>query len=107
MIFEPLWESSKKGELLLINGGMCHFHLRKDKQLTIREIISQRKGAGTEMLKRLKLIDGVEKIFAKCPSDLDSNGWYEHMGFELTGYEFSNRGRKINHWTLEIKDRNK
>lgn len=101
MIFETLWESSKNGELILIDGGFCHYHLRKDGQLTIREIISQRHGAGAEMLKTL-----VEKkplcIFAKCPSDLSSNGWYEHMGFSCVGHETSKSGRKINHWKMEL-----
>lgn len=99
MIFETLWESSKNGELLLIDGGFCHFHLRKDGQLTIREIISQKKGCGTKMLNILKTIDA-DSIFAKCPADLESNGWYEKMGFKLTGTEVSKNGRKINHWTL-------
>lgn len=39
MIFETLNESNERGELLLVNGGMCHYHLRRDGQLTIREII--------------------------------------------------------------------
>lgn len=104
MIFETLWESSKRGELLLIKGGLCHYHVRRDGQLTIREIISQRKGAGKEMLNTLIAI-GAEKIFAKCPADLESNGWYEHMGFSLTGHEYSKNGRKINHWTLYKKDK--
>jgi hypothetical protein len=99
MIFETLWESSKKGELLLIDGGFCHFHLRKDGQLTIREIISQKRGCGTMMLNVLKDV-GANSIFAKCPSDLESNGWYAKMGFELTGTEFSKNGREINHWRL-------
>ena len=44
MIFETLYESAQRGELLLVNGGMCHWHLRRDGQLTIREIISTRPG---------------------------------------------------------------
>lgn len=103
MIFETLWESSKKGELILIDGGMCHYHLRKDKQLTIREIISQSPGRGVIMLEMLKKVVGTERIFAKCPSDLESNGWYRHVGFNLIGKEFSKTGREINLWEMIIK----
>ena len=39
MIYQALSEAADKGELLLINGGMCRFHIRKDGQCTIREII--------------------------------------------------------------------
>ena len=48
MIFETLNESNERGELLLVDGGMCHYHLRRDGQLTIREIIVQhdRQGQG-------------------------------------------------------------
>lgn len=101
MIFETLWGSSKKGELILIDGGLCHWHLRRDKQITIREIISQRKGAGIEMLNILKT-KGADSLFAKCPADLESNGWYKKMGFILEGTETSKSGRVINHWRLPL-----
>lgn len=89
MIFETLYESSKRGELLLIDGGFCHWHLckrddpkRKIKanQITIREIISTRPGAGSEMLSRLKATPGATSLFARCPADLEANGWYAKHG---------------------------
>ena len=102
MIFETLYDSSKRGELLLIDGGFCHWHLRRDRQLTIREIISTRTGAGREMLVRLMDVPGAEFIFAKCPTDLESNGWYEHVGFELVGIETTKTGRALNLWQLKL-----
>lgn len=101
MIFETLWDSSKKGELILIENGFCHFHLRKDGQLTIREIISQQKGCGKQMLDIL-ISKNPKFIFAKCPADLESNGWYKKMGFVLVGNEISKNGRTINHWKLNV-----
>ena len=38
MIFESLMDSVERGELLLVDGGFCNWHLRRDGQLTIREI---------------------------------------------------------------------
>ena len=105
MIFESLWSSVQKNELILVDGGMCHFHLRRDKQLTIREIIVlpelQGKGIGTKILNILKAKD-CTSIFAKCPATLKSNKWYEAKKFVLEDISYSKSGTRINHWRLEL-----
>ena len=101
MIFETLYESAKRGELLLIDGGFCHWHLRRDGQLTIREIISTRPGAGGEMLAALKK-QTATSIFAKCPADLAANGWYERRGFVCEGEEKTRNGRLLKLWRLSL-----
>lgn len=101
MIFETLWESARRGELLLVDGGMCHWHLRRDGQITIREIISTRPGAGQEMLTLLRQFGetaGATSIFAKCPADLEANGWYRRRGFVDEGVEVTKTGRKLRLW---------
>lgn len=103
MIFEALYEAAKRGELLLVDGGLCHFHLRLDGQLTVREIISTRKGAGGEMLARLKQVKGAKSIFAKCPADLPANGWWERSGFACEGEETTRTGRKMKLWRLNLR----
>lgn len=102
MIFETLHESAKRGELLLIDGGFCHWHLRRDKQLTIREIISTRPGAGSEMLARLMAVPGAESIFAKCPTDLPANDWYARRGFTCEGKQTTKSGRILKLWRLTL-----
>lgn len=102
MIFDALWEAAKHGELLLIDGGFCHWHLRRDGQLTIYEIISTRPGAGRAMLTRLTQTPGARCIVAKCPADLAANSWYQRRGFELTSVETARSGRAINVWTLQL-----
>lgn len=102
MCFEQLYESAQHNELILTDGGMCHWHLRKDGQLTIREIISTRPGAGGEMLAQLRQTPGASRIVAKCPVDLESNRWYERRGFELSHIETAKSGRKINVWRLTL-----
>lgn len=103
MCFENMHESSQRGELLLIDGGMCHWHLRRDGQLTIREIISQRPGAGTAMLEQLKHTPGATCIVAKCPIDLASNEWYAKRGFVISHQETAKSGRFINVWRIELE----
>lgn len=102
MCFEQLHDSQQRGELLLIDGGMCHWHLRRDGQLTIREILSTRPGAGQAMLATLKQVPGAQRIVAKCPSDLAANLWYARNSFALDHVELSKRGRGINVWRLNL-----
>lgn len=106
MIFEPLMESADRGELILIDGGFCHWHLRRDRQLTIREIIvlpGQRgRGIGTEMLEQLKQVPGATSIFAKCPADLAANAWYQARGFANEGTEPTKSGRELRLWRLRL-----
>lgn len=102
MIFDALYASAQRGELLLIDGGFCHWHLRRDGQLTIREIISTRPGAGSEMLFRLMETPGATSIFAKCPIDLPANAWYRKMGFVVDGSETTRAGRALLCWRLYL-----
>lgn len=105
MIFEILWQAAQNRELIILDGGLCDFHLRRDGQLTIREIIvlpeKHRQGIGTRLLEMLKGKQP-KSIFAKCPADLDSNGWYRRMGFQLETTEQTRTGREINSWRLSL-----
>lgn len=106
MIFETLMESAERGELILVDGGLCHWHLRRDGQLTIREIIvlpdRRGLGVGAAILARLRTTPGATSIFAKCPAELPANGWYSHMGFECEGTETTPAGRELNLWRLQL-----
>lgn len=102
MCFENLYESANRNELILIDGGMCHWHLRRDGQLTIREIISTKPGAGTAMLDILRQVSGANRIVAKCPLNLASNEWYARRGFVLSHTEQAKSGRIINVWRLSL-----
>jgi GNAT superfamily N-acetyltransferase len=108
MIFEVLFASSKRGELTLVDGGLCHWHLRKDGQITIREIIvvpeKQGIGIASRMLEKLEKVKGATSIFAKCPTDLSiANRWYKAKGFDLAATEITRSGRELKHWRLELQ----
>lgn len=106
MIFETLHESNQRGELLIVDGGMCHWHLRRDGQLTIREIIvqadRQSQGVGSTMLAELKSTPGACSLFAKCPVELAANGWYASRGFIMEGIETTKSGRQLKLWRYEL-----
>lgn len=102
MIFNSLMEAIERNELILVAGGMCHYHLRRDGQLTILEIIvlPQAEGSGVAyaILNQLKAKNPAS-IFAKCPVDLErANGWYLRQGFTLERVEFTRTGRVLNCW---------
>jgi hypothetical protein len=98
-MFEQLYDSLKKGELILLDGGFCRFHLRRDGQLTIHEIISTKPGVGQAILALLQA-RGAARIVAKCPQDLESNAWYERRGFRKVKEETTPSGRILNVWEL-------
>lgn len=103
MIFETLYDSAQRGELMLVGGGMCHWHLRRDGQLTIREIISTRPGAGSQMLRRLEAVPGATSLFAKCPAGLDANEWYTRRGFHVERAEWPRSGRMLLCWRKALR----
>jgi len=105
MIFATIYGSSSSGELILIDGGFCRWHERRDGIIVIYEIISQRRGAGQEIL---QILEGKGRtIQAKCPSDLPANRWYERRGFSLfEKYVVGKAGtREINVWRKEGEGR--
>jgi hypothetical protein len=103
MIFETLQESNRRGELLLVEGGYLRWHLRRNNAITIYEIISQRPGAGTAMLERLKMVEGATSIVARCPADLLSgNAFYWRRDFALEASEITRSGRLLNVWRLRL-----
>lgn len=102
MIFEALFDSLKRNELILIDNGFCHWHLRKNGQITIREIFSNKRGVGTVMLEQLKKTPNANSIVAKCPEHLESNKWYEKRGFTKIRVEVNKKGNKINVWKLNL-----
>ncbi|HEY3281377.1 MAG TPA: GNAT family N-acetyltransferase [Armatimonadota bacterium] len=106
MIFEALSEAADRGELLLVDGGICHYHLRRDGQITIREILvlpeRRHQGIGTAMLEHLRQVPGAVCIRAWMPSDLPARRWYEEHGFVEKDRKRSGAGRSLTLWHLDL-----
>lgn len=105
MIFESLSKSAESGELILVENGYCRYHLRRDGQLTVYEILvlprARRQGIGAQMLDALKYT-GATSILAKCPAELEANSWYNVMGFECEGTGITSTGKELNLWRLSL-----
>ena len=105
-----LMESFDRNELMTIGKkAFCHFHLRRDKQLTIYELgvhpENQGEGLGKRVIDQMKVKAkklGATCLLAKCPVDLKSNGFYLSQGFKKIRVD-QGRVRKLNVWVLEIK----
>lgn len=105
MIFNALYESALRNELILIEGGFCRWHLKQNGQIIIYEIISTKPGAGSHMLSILKNIKGAKSISAKCPDYLpQANAWYEKKGFILIDQSLTKDGKVINLWNYLIEE---
>lgn len=102
MEFIILYESMLRGELLLLDGAMCRYTFRKDGQITIHSLLSYKKGQGKFIIHQLALRNP-KSIFAKCPVEYESNGFYQHLGFTKE-LEEVRKGKIINHWRLTIHD---
>ncbi len=100
MIFAALSEAADRGELLLVDGGLCRFHLRRDGVLVIREVIvlvdRRRQGIGSKLVHRAcKTHSGM--VMAKCPTDYESNKFWRALGFVLVSED-----KGINEWRLDL-----
>lgn len=105
MIFEALNEAAQRGELLLVEGGLLHYHKRRDGTLTIREIVvlpfHRGRGLGRWLVGKAMQFSGCTKATARCPEDLASNGFWKAIGFRLERVE-PGRKRRINVWVCDL-----
>lgn len=89
MIFVALAEAAEKGELVLLEGGMCRWHRRRDGVVVIREILVlpsvRRKGIGRALIQAVYASqgNGDRVVQAKCPAKYGSNYFWQAMGFTL------------------------
>lgn len=101
-MFQALMDAAARNELILIDGGYCLWHLRRDGQLTITEILATKPGAGSQMLEMLKEKKAF-KIVARCPACYESNEWYRKKGFVLARVVKTRTSNKdVNEWIFNL-----
>lgn len=91
MVFVALNEAAEKGELLLVEGGMCRWHRRRDGVVVIREILvlpsHRRRGVGRAILTEVLASNPGRVLRAKCPADYESNAFWAKMAFTVVSTE--------------------
>ncbi len=119
MIFAILNEAANKGDLILVDGGMVHFTVRRDRVVTIHEIIvlprMRRKGIAQKMIRQLQDENPGYRLRALCPVGYESNKFWEGIGFTHCGIKKSGEktpedegsveevGVSLNVWMMEAK----
>ncbi len=103
MIFTALSEAADRGELLLIDAGMCRFHLRKDGVVTIHEILvlpkARRCNVGRRLIVEVQRRHPHAVLRARCPTQThdgrvgEANVFWKHLGFTLVSST-----EKLNLW---------
>jgi GNAT superfamily N-acetyltransferase len=91
MILVALNEAAERGELLLVDGGLCRFHLRRDGVVVIRELLvlptHRRKGVGRALVGAVRARHPSATLRATCPAEYEANEFYSALGFYIAAYK--------------------
>ncbi len=88
MILTSLMESADRGELLLVDGGLCRWHRHKRENIVvIRELLVltgvRRQGVGRRLVKMVCDMNPDCPVLARCPAWYESNAFWRALGFTL------------------------
>lgn len=97
MVFVALDEAAGRGELLLVQDGLCRFHLRRDGVVVVRELLvlpfRRRTGVGRRLVDLVRQTHPGRPVVARCPAAYPSNGFWARLGFLLV-----ETARGVNVW---------
>lgn len=88
MIFAVLSEAADRGQLLLVEGGLCRFHRRRDGVVVIRELLvlpaRRRQRIGRGLVREVLCRAGNRPVQARCPVAYEAgNAFWKAMAFHL------------------------
>lgn len=92
-------EAADRGELLLVQDGLCRFHLRRDGVVVIRELLvlpfRRGTGVGRRLVSLVTQAHPGRPVVARCPAAYPANGFWQRLGFTLV-----ETVRGVNVWRL-------
>lgn len=101
MLLVPLQEAADDGTLIIVDGGICRFLVRRDGVVVIRELFvlprSREKGVGRRIVQQIRDEYPRARLMALCPVKYESNGFWRKIGFRFMGYKVSGK-RRVNVW---------
>lgn len=109
MIFVILNESARKGELLLVDGGMLRFTIKQNGDITLNEIIvlpsHRRKGIGQSLIQRVIDDYPCSELSGHVPiAYIEANAMYVKLEFTLLRKEKARTGTVMNTWVLPPRE---
>jgi len=103
VILVALSEAADCGELLLVEGGLCRFHKRRDGVVVVRELLvlpdCRRKGIGRALVAAVRQKHPGALIRAVCPAKYEANRFWEALGFRIVSYRPPDGKLVVWEWT--------
>lgn len=107
MIFAALSEAADRDELLLVEGGMCRWHRRKDGVVVIREIVVlpayRCRKLGRWIVRTVAYRSQATVMEAACPDALPANAFWLAIGFLKVGEKTTKAGGKVNLYRWRVQ----
>lgn len=105
MIYQALVEAADRGTLLLVEGGVCRYYVRRDGVAVIREILvlpsHRKRGVGRAMLAEVRVRHPRATLRARCPaSNATARFFYQKLGFRIVATAKLGTHDGLNTWEL-------
>jgi hypothetical protein len=100
MVFQTLYDSYKRNELIMLDGAFARYRKKKDGSIVLYEIFSNGNGQGRKIIDML-LERTDTYVMLKCPETEEANNFYHHLGFVCIDKYVTKNGTVLKVWRKE------